>query len=119
MFDQVDVLKDSSEPKWEFDLLDNSVVDADTKECLEKLDDAKKDLVKLKTHQEKKSQVQKQLLVRMEEVEKMSKDKAVEFALIGEVKESPDEIKTQAMAVKVYTFSFSLRSIHYAFTYTT
>ena len=93
-------MKDLSEPQWDIDSIDSSI-EEDVKDYFEKLEDAKKDVLKLKTDEEKKSQVQKQFLVRVEEVEKLNRDNAEKFSLIRDVKAAPDEIKTQFVAVKV------------------
>ena len=103
MLDEVEIGKDSSEPEWDFDLLsqDAGTVESGMHECTEKLEDAKKDLLMLKVEEQKKSQVQKQLLGKIEEVDGLNKENVVKFCLIQDVESEPQKIKTQVMAAKV------------------
>lgn len=99
-FEEVDILRDSSEPDF-FDGLEDTDAEEDTKELQEKLEEAKEDLLKLKSEEEKKSQVQKQFLARIGEVDKLNRDNTEKFALIGEAKKTPEEIKEQLKDIKV------------------
>ena len=103
MLAEVEIGKDSSEPEWDFDLLSQDVgtVESDMNECTEKLEDARKDLLMLKVEEQKKSQVQKQLLGKIEEVDGLNRENVVKFSLIQDVESEPQKIKTQVMTAKV------------------
>ena len=100
MLDEVDILKDSSEPQWDFDSLDARIAESDANECVEKLKDAKKDLLKLKADEEKKSQVQKEFLSKIGEVDELNKENVEKFTLIRGTESEPEKIKAQVVAVK-------------------
>lgn len=100
VLDEVDILKDSSEPQWDFDSFDTSIAESDANECVEKLKDAKKDLLKLKANEEKKSQVQKQFLNKIDEVDELNKENVERFSLIRGTEPEPEKIKAQVVAVK-------------------
>ena len=109
MLNEVEILKDSSEPQWNFDALsfEDGIAELDSSECLEKLEDAKNDVMKLRADEEKKSQVQREFLDKIAEVTELNKDIVDRFSHIREGESEPEKIKEQVMAVKVNFYIFT------------